>query len=65
LNNRQQQALNDALQKFAKSGQKLNITFGVKPSLIGGLVMSIGDKYIDLSMASKLKKIETLIEKSI
>jgi F-type H+-transporting ATPase subunit O len=65
LNNRQQQSLNDALQKFAKSGQKLNITFGVKPSLIGGLVMSIGDKYIDLSMASKLKKIETLIEKSI
>lgn len=65
LNKTQEQALNSALQKFATSGQKLNITFTVKPNLIGGLVLTVGDKYIDLSMFSRIKKIEDMLGKAI
>jgi F0F1-type ATP synthase delta subunit len=43
----------------------LNITFTVKPNLIGGLVLTVGDKYIDLSMFSRIKKIEDMLGKAI
>nr|CAD2169924.1 unnamed protein product [Meloidogyne enterolobii]CAD2187136.1 unnamed protein product [Meloidogyne enterolobii] len=61
----QEQSLRSALASFANAGQELNISFGVKPSLIGGMVVTIDDKYVDLSMASKIKKMEALLEKSI
>ncbi|EYC33191.1 hypothetical protein Y032_0002g656 [Ancylostoma ceylanicum] len=48
--------------QMAKSGQKLNVTYTVKPSIMGGLVVTIGDKYVDLSIASRIKKLkETLV----
>ncbi|CAK5064477.1 unnamed protein product [Meloidogyne enterolobii] len=65
LNKKQEQSLRTALASFANAGQELNISFGVKPSLIGGMVVTIDDKYVDLSMASKIKKMEVLLEKSI
>ncbi|KAI3411796.1 hypothetical protein GPALN_001861 [Globodera pallida] len=65
LNKKHEQALSDALQKFATRGQKLNLTFAVKPNLVGGLVVNIGDKYIDLSMASRLKKLDAVVKGSI
>jgi len=34
----------------------------VDPSLIGGMVVSIGDKYADMSIASKMKKYTELIK---
>ena len=32
------------------------------PALIGGMVVSIGDKFVDMSMSSKLKKYSELIQ---
>uniref|UniRef100_A0A1I7WNI8 ATP synthase subunit O, mitochondrial n=1 Tax=Heterorhabditis bacteriophora TaxID=37862 RepID=A0A1I7WNI8_HETBA len=47
---------------MAKPGQKLTMTYSVKPSIIGGLLVTIGDKYVDLSIASRIKKFkETLV----
>ena len=51
-----------AIGSFLKSGEKSQISYKVDPSLIGGLVVSIGDKYVDMSMASKLKKYEGIIK---
>ncbi|KAL3078216.1 hypothetical protein niasHS_012103 [Heterodera schachtii] len=65
LDKKHEQSLNDALQKFATRGQKLNLTFTVKPDLVGGLVVNIGDKYIDLSMATRLKKMDAVVKGSI
>ncbi|KAL6728967.1 hypothetical protein Aduo_000066 [Ancylostoma duodenale] len=62
LSKSHESALSDALHKMAKSGQKLNVTYTVKPSIMGGLVVTIGDKYVDLSIASRIKKLkETLV----
>ncbi|KAK6053288.1 ATP synthase F1, delta subunit [Cooperia oncophora] len=58
-------ALNDALNKMAKSGQKLNVTYTIKPSIMGGLVVTIGDKYVDLSIASRVKKLKEVIIASV
>ena len=37
-------------------------SYKVDPSIIGGMVVSIGDKYADMSIASKMKKYTELIK---
>ena len=51
-----------AINGFLKSGQKSLISYSVNPNLIGGLVVSVGDRFVDMSMASKLKKYEDIIK---
>ena len=50
------------LQAFLKPNESLKITSRVDPSIIGGLVVSIGDKYVDMSIASKVKMYTGLIQ---
>ncbi|KJH51094.1 ATP synthase F1, delta subunit [Dictyocaulus viviparus] len=64
LSKSHESALNDALNKVAKTDQKLNVIYTVKPSLIGGLVVTIGDKYVDLSIASRMKKLKESVAKT-
>lgn len=49
------------LQKFVKSKETIQLTARVDPALIGGMVVSIGDKYVDMSIATKIKKYTELI----
>ncbi|KAF7626067.1 hypothetical protein Mgra_00009758 [Meloidogyne graminicola] len=65
LNEEQERSLRDALTGFASAGNELNISFGVKPSLIGRMVITIDDKYLDLSMASKIKEMEAVLRNAI
>lgn len=44
-----------------KSNETIQLTAKVDPSIIGGMVVSIGDKYVDMSVASKVKKYTDLI----
>ncbi|XP_075145858.1 ATP synthase subunit O, mitochondrial [Haematobia irritans] len=55
LDSAQSKQLEGALKSFLKSNQSLKITTRVDPSIIGGLIVSIGDKYVDMSIASKVK----------
>ena len=57
--------LEAALKAFAKKGQSLQITTKVDPSIIGGMIVVIGDKYVDMSMASKIKKYTELIQTAV
>ncbi|XP_047515353.1 ATP synthase subunit O, mitochondrial [Pieris napi] len=57
----QKQNLEAALKKFLKGNESLQLTASVDPSLIGGMVVSIGDRYVDMSVASKVKKYSELI----
>ena len=50
------------LNSFLKKGQKANIAYAVDPALVGGIVVSIGDKFCDMSMASKLNKYSELLK---
>lgn len=51
-----------AIGGLLKSGEKSKISYKVDPSIIGGLVVSVGDKYVDMSIGSKLKKYEAMIK---
>ncbi|CAL1674813.1 unnamed protein product [Lasius platythorax] len=54
--------LESALKGFVKKGQTILLTAKVDPSIIGGMVVSIGDKYVDMSVANKIKKYTDLIQ---
>lgn len=51
-----------AIGSFLKSGQKSLISYSVNESIIGGMVVSIGDRFVDMSTASKLKRYEDIIK---
>lgn len=54
--------LESALKGFLKKGQTILLTVKVDPSIIGGMLVSIGDKYVDMSVASKVKRYTDLIQ---
>jgi F-type H+-transporting ATPase subunit O len=47
-----------------KANETIQLTARVDPSLIGGMVVSIGDKYVDMSVATKVKRYTNLISLS-
>merc|ERR1711862_276802 len=65
----QQADVADALQGMLEPGQTAQISTSVNQELMGGMVVSIGDKYtemkyIDMSVASKVKKYTDLLRQS-
>ncbi|XP_011155824.1 ATP synthase subunit O, mitochondrial [Solenopsis invicta] len=54
--------LESTLKRLMKKGQTILLTTKVDPSIIGGMIVSVGDKYIDMSVASKIKMYTDLIE---
>ncbi|GBC25099.1 ATP synthase subunit O, mitochondrial [Rhizophagus irregularis DAOM 181602=DAOM 197198] len=58
--------LEKSLTNFLDQGQKLIVTNKVNPLILGGLVVEIGnDKTIDLSVSSKLAKLNKLLTDAI
>jgi len=53
--------LEASLKSFLKQGEKLLLTTKVDPAIIGGMIVSVGDKYVDMSIASKVKKYSDII----
>lgn len=56
LDSAQKTQLEGALKKFLSSNESLQLTMKVDPTILGGMVVSIGDKYVDMSIATKVKK---------
>merc|ERR1711872_566995 len=54
--------LETTLAAFLKKGQSLKLSTKVDPAIIGGMLVSIGDKFVDLSIASKINKYTELIK---
>lgn len=50
-----------ALKGFVKSNQKILLSTKIDPSIIGGMLVTIGDKYVDMSIASKVRKYSKII----
>ncbi|XP_063695939.1 ATP synthase subunit O, mitochondrial [Culicoides brevitarsis] len=57
----QTKQLEGVLKQFVKANENIKLSTKVDPSLIGGLIVSVGDKYVDMSVASKVKKYKDLI----
>ncbi|GLV31818.1 ATP synthase oligomycin sensitivity conferring protein [Carabus blaptoides fortunei] len=61
----QRKQLEDSLKKFVKGKESIQLTTKVDPALIGGMIVSIGDKYVDMSVASKIKKYTEIISATV
>jgi F-type H+-transporting ATPase subunit O len=57
--------LRAALEAFLKKGEILQLETKVDPSLIGGMVVNIGDRYVDMSMATKIKTYTNVIKQAV
>jgi len=57
--------LNGALAGFLKGGEVIKLTTAVDPALIGGMTVSIGDKFVDMSIATKIKTYTNLIKQGL
>lgn len=55
----------EALEKLLSKGETLNLRTALNPDIIGGLVVDIGDKHIDLSLNSRIRKIEALLAQPV
>jgi F-type H+-transporting ATPase subunit O len=44
-----------------KPNEVIKLTAKVDPSIIGGMIVSIADKYVDMSVATKVKKYTDII----
>ena len=57
--------LDSVLNQFSKKGEKVNIEATVDPSIMGGMIVEIGDRYIDMSIASKIKAYTEILTSNI
>ncbi|KAK2154700.1 hypothetical protein LSH36_260g05000 [Paralvinella palmiformis] len=56
--------LQNALKGFVKKGETLQLETQVDPSIIGGMIVNLGDKYVDMSIATKVKTYTNLIKEA-
>ncbi|GAB6030977.1 ATP synthase subunit O, mitochondrial [Chamberlinius hualienensis] len=54
-----------SLQGFLEKGQVIQLQTKVDPSIIGGLIVSIGDKYVDMSFSSRIKTYTSIIQEVV
>jgi len=57
--------LQAVLQAFLKQGHKLKLQTVVDPEVLGGMVIELGDRYIDLSLSSKLKTFSNIVKETL
>merc|ERR1711976_165450 len=65
LDNASQKELEATLKLFLKKGENIKLETKVDPSLIGGMVVNIGDRFVDLSIATKIKKYSSIIQTAV
>jgi F-type H+-transporting ATPase subunit O len=55
LDDKSRKELDAVLKQFSKKGEKLNVETSVDPTIMGGMIVEVGDRYIDMSISSKIK----------
>ncbi|KFM70133.1 ATP synthase subunit O, mitochondrial, partial [Stegodyphus mimosarum] len=53
------------LKGFVQKNEKVFLETKVDPSLIGGVIVTIGDRYIDMSIASKIKAYNAVLREIV
>uniref|UniRef100_K7GJ23 ATP synthase peripheral stalk subunit OSCP, mitochondrial n=1 Tax=Pelodiscus sinensis TaxID=13735 RepID=K7GJ23_PELSI len=54
--------LKTALGGFLAKGEVLKLETRTDPSILGGMIVSIGDKYVDMSTKSKIQKLTRIMK---
>ncbi|XP_058506032.1 ATP synthase subunit O, mitochondrial [Solea solea] len=53
-----------ALKGFLQKGETIQLDTKSDPSILGGMIVSIGDKYVDMSTKTKIQKLTKLIKET-
>ncbi|KAJ8252975.1 hypothetical protein GJAV_G00207780 [Gymnothorax javanicus] len=53
-----------ALNGFLQKGETLKLETKSDPSILGGMIVSIGDKYVDMSTKTKIQKLTKIIRET-
>jgi F-type H+-transporting ATPase subunit O len=61
LSKEEEEEIRKGLAEQLPKGRTLKMGTRVDPAIIGGLVVDIGDKHIDLSIASRVKQVQQLL----
>lgn len=65
LDDETKKQLETVLKAFAKKGENVILELKVDPAIIGGMIVSIGDNYVDMSVSSKIKKYTDIITEAV
>jgi F-type H+-transporting ATPase subunit O len=57
--------LDAVLKQFSKQGEKVTVETSVDPAIMGGMIVEIGDRYIDMSIASKIKAYTEILTSNV
>jgi len=55
----------DALTNFKKDGESFIIAEKVDSALLGGIIVQLGDKYVDLSTIKRIREIERILQEPV
>lgn len=65
LDDKLRNELETVLKQFSKKGDKVNVETTVDPAIMGGMIVEIGDRYIDMSIASKIKTYTDILTSNV
>ena len=57
--------LDAVLKQFSKKGEKVTVETSVDPEIMGGMIVEVGDRYIDMSIASKIKAYTEILTSNV
>ncbi|KAM3935970.1 ATP synthase peripheral stalk subunit OSCP, mitochondrial [Leptodactylus fuscus] len=57
--------LKSALNGFLAKGESLKLETKTDPSILGGMIVSIGDKYVDMSTKTKIQKLTKVMRDTV
>ncbi|XP_062250202.1 ATP synthase subunit O, mitochondrial [Platichthys flesus] len=56
--------LKASLKGFLKKGETIELETKMDPTILGGMIVSIGDRYVDMSTKTKIQKLTKLIRET-
>ena len=57
LTNKQKSRVEAALKKQVKADESVTVEYGMKPKMMGGIEVHLGEKHLDLSVATRINQI--------
>ncbi|KAK9496111.1 OSCP/delta subunit of ATPase [Lipomyces doorenjongii] len=51
--------------QFVGAGKKLKVSNKINPDILGGLIVEVGDRTVDLSVSSKISRLNALINEAV
>uniref|UniRef100_A0A8C0EAJ2 ATP synthase peripheral stalk subunit OSCP, mitochondrial n=1 Tax=Bubo bubo TaxID=30461 RepID=A0A8C0EAJ2_BUBBB len=57
--------LKSALSGFLAKGEILKLETKTDPSILGGMIVNIGEKYVDMSTRSKIQKLTKIMKETV